>query len=161
MTTNHYDNSGKSPQELSNGKPVLCIDDDPVSLIFLTSTLSKAGYTAITAATGMEAQEVLITQSPCLILLDLQMPDMNGLGFISRLRASGDTKDIPVIIQSGAASKTNLSICVSHGISGVLIKPFSADALLEKVTKVLSGSAQDFYAKETDLLIENNSTEAP
>ncbi|MCG3136711.1 MAG: hypothetical protein HJJLKODD_00546 [Phycisphaerae bacterium] len=63
---------------ISGGRPVLCLDDEPTHLMLLTRMLSKAGFFCITATTGLEGREVLKYAQPCLVLLELLMPEMDG-----------------------------------------------------------------------------------
>lgn len=85
--------------------PVLIVDDDPDIRSSFAFMLQAEGYQTLTAANGKEALDLLRTiDPPCLILLDLLMPVMDGVQFLSVLRGGSDLAAIPVVIVSAAST---------------------------------------------------------
>ncbi|MCH8853022.1 MAG: HDOD domain-containing protein [Planctomycetes bacterium] len=128
-----------SPLQLTAGRPILCIDDEATLLMLMTRFLSRAGYSSIVAATGTEALEVLKHQKPALILLDLQMPEMDGFSFLAHLRNNSEMRDVPVVLQTANVTKQNILKSMKLGISSALAKPYDHNTLIEKVQQTLIG----------------------
>lgn len=79
------------------GKRILAVDDDPVSLVYIEELLSSEGYEVTTATSGEEALRDLRGNVPDLLLLDVQMPGMGGFDVLSNLRQRAETAQLPVI----------------------------------------------------------------
>jgi CheY-like chemotaxis protein len=118
-------------------KTVLLIDDETVVVDIAKRKLDKLGYSVLTANDGLEAIEILRTARPELIVLDIQMPKMNGYTFLTELRKNPDQEvaAIPVIIVT-AYAETN-PIFNRHGVIAYLLKPLKLQELLDKVQEVL------------------------
>ena len=125
------------PLKLTGGRPILCVDDEATHLMLLTRYLSRAGFSSIVAATGIEGLEVLKHQKPALILLDLQMPEMDGFSFLAHLRSSAQLQGVPVVLQTANVTKENIMKSAKLGISGAIAKPFDQNTLISKVQQVL------------------------
>jgi CheY-like chemotaxis protein len=110
---------------------ILLVDDDPVIRASLSDLLSAEGFEVATAEDGQAALERLSTLSrPCLILLDLGMPNMDGWEFLSRLNGKGTERRVPVVLLSGLAY-----IRDAPGVADFLAKPIRPDRLLECVRR--------------------------
>lgn len=107
---------------------VLVVEDDPDIRGLLAQVLQLEGYQVSTAAHGLEALAVMAGAPPCLILLDLMMPVMDGLEFLRRQHADERIAPIPVVVVS--AYRT----LVPHGIE-VVAKPVDLDLLLAAVAR--------------------------
>ena len=94
----------------------------------------------IEASNGFEALDKVIKHKPDLILLDIDMPKMNGIDVLKRIRRSKDKKikKLPIIMFTGTVDKDTVEEIVQLGVSGYLVKPFEIDALLEKVDTFLN-----------------------
>jgi PAS domain S-box-containing protein len=88
----------RSGVEPSSGRPIVVIDDDPGSLKLMAATLTQLGHEAVCFASARAALSSLGTIRPSAIVLDLIMPDMDGLGFLDRFRAWPENRDTPVMI---------------------------------------------------------------
>ena len=77
-------------------KTVLAVDDDPSALLYLEQVLVGEGYRVLTAPGGAEAQRILASETPDLLLLDVQMPGMGGYELLKLLRGEERTAQIPV-----------------------------------------------------------------
>lgn len=117
---------------------VLVVDDDPGILEMHSRLVEQTGRKALTARNGREALEVLEHTRPDLILLDLNMPEMDGFAALDELRARESTRNIPVIILTARLlSDADLERC-NHGIASILGKGlFSAEETLGHIEAAL------------------------
>ena len=117
--------------------PILCVDDDVNALGSLTEMLEDAGLPVITAQTGYDALALAVSRKPCLILLDLVLPDLPGEEVCRRLRAHAPTADIPVIMLTVKGSETDKVIGFETGADDYVTKPFSEQILLARIRALL------------------------
>ena len=118
---------------------ILVVDDDPSCRDLLRRLLPRMGHTVVVATNGRDALEVLEAQMPQLILLDLAMPQMDGLSFLRLLRQRSDFHDVPVILVSGLASRETVRIASGLGVRDYLVKSeFTSQALCERISKYLA-----------------------
>lgn len=111
--------------------PVLIVDDHDDTRNLLVELLAFDGFAVIAAASGEAALAVVREQRPCIVLLDLGLPDIAGLELVLRLRAEPNTASAPIYALSGF---TNLrSAALAAGIDGFLIKPVRGSELREIV----------------------------
>jgi CheY-like chemotaxis protein len=118
-------------------KTVLLVDDEVVVVDIAKRRLDQLGYNVLAAHDGQEAVDILATAKPDLIVLDVQMPKMNGYTFLTELRKNPnpDLAAIPVIIVT-AYAETN-PIFNRHGVIAYLLKPLKLQELLDKVQDIL------------------------
>lgn len=145
-------------QELDLSRPpaefsVLIVDDEPAQQSLLKELIKSSGMKAQTANNGKEALEKLDEEKFDLILTDIQMPQMDGFELLSRLKASSETREIPVIALSGKPDTNNRQY-LELGFSGSLLKPYTSGNLLELIEEVLQTQIRKNSVKST----ENNST---
>ena len=114
-------------------KKILVVDDDPVIVKYLTTLFTDNGYDACSASDGVQAFEMLKSEKPDLITLDLQMPEEWGSKFYRRLTKEKEFKDTPVIIISGIAGQHAAKKAVAY-----LSKPFDPDKLLGIVKSTIA-----------------------
>ena len=110
---------------------ILVVDDDPEVRQSMSFFLDAKGYSVVEAENGQEALEVLkrIRRFPCLVVLDLFMPVLNGREFLKRLAQDPVLRDIPVIVVSG---NDNFDVPL-EGVAAYLRKPVKPDRLVEIV----------------------------
>ena len=116
---------------------ILVVDDAPTLRDMLTVVLEAAGYTVQTAATGLEALQALAQRPADAVLLDLEMPVMDGWAFLDACRAAG-YDDLRIAVMSGlpgAAEATRQE----YSLAAALAKPFDLDELLDTVEALLAG----------------------
>lgn len=122
-----------SPSQNRKAAGVLVIDDHEDARNMVATLLTLEGYTVVTACDGSEGLACLRQWRPCLILLDLMMPGMDGFEFRQRQTQDPEIADIPVLLVTAApearAHATRMSAV------GVLRKPIEMSALLETVRK--------------------------
>ncbi|HMK59891.1 MAG TPA: response regulator [Dissulfurispiraceae bacterium] len=109
---------------------ILLIEDEPQMRRFLRVTLQSEGYDLIEAASGNDGLSQAVTRNPDIILLDLGLPDMDGLEVLARLREWSHT---PVIILSAREQERDKISALDSGADDYLTKPFSAGELLARL----------------------------
>jgi DNA-binding response OmpR family regulator len=110
---------------------LLLVEDEERIVSFLVSGLEAQGYAVDCASTGSEALARLRAELPDLIMLDLALPDMDGLDLLRRLRDAGSL--IPVIILSARAGTHDIVAGLECGADDYLTKPFSFKELLARI----------------------------
>lgn len=118
-------------------KTILCADDDPDMHALYQRFLEKRGYNVVTCESGDEVLESFDTTPSDLVILDLNMPGMNGMDTLEQLRRRLDAFNIPVIIVSGEDSEESILDGLSSGADEYIVKPFKSSELLAKVAIAL------------------------
>ena len=127
---NNYITPGIDVDSLS----VLIVDDVPLNILLIKKMLSQYTFEIRTANGGQAALDAIAQKKPDLILLDLMMPGIDGFEVIRRLRASDDTKDMPIIILSALNSEQDISKGFQLGANDFINKPIIMEKLLRSVT---------------------------
>lgn len=117
---------------------ILIVDDDSFQCTLLERLLDKAGYRSASAHTGGEALALLGRQQPDLILMDVDLPELNGLEITRRLKASPSMAAIPIVMITGHSGRQVLQASLSAGAIDFLVKPFDREVLLQKLTRHLA-----------------------
>ena len=116
---------------------ILVVDDDPNIVFLLTSLLEEKGYHVLTAANGEIALDCAITDSPDLILLDINLPHLDGMKVCAKLRKNPVTRQIPVIFLTGNNSSDRLEQAIDVGANDFLGKPISSVELFVRIKAML------------------------
>lgn len=124
------------PADLGGPLIMLVEDNDHVRDAFGT-LLREMGYRVIDAADGTEAIELAHSDLPDLILMDLGLPDINGLEVTRRLKAEEATRNIVVVALTGRALAADLEECLEAGCAGHLSKPVETRHLLRMIPEFL------------------------
>jgi CheY-like chemotaxis protein len=124
-------------QASSRTRQVVAIDDEPSIIVVITASLQPNGFEVSAAPNGPQGLELIARIKPDLVLLDLLMPDMNGLEVLQRLKADPDLQQIPVVIVSAMTDPGGRSQCLKSGAADYLAKPFSPYELLDMINSVL------------------------
>ncbi len=120
---------------------VLIVDDDPEVLRSLDSQIVEHGYRVLAARGGMEALELVESESPDIIILDLVLPDIEGSEVVLRLKADSSTVRIPILVLTGAhLSRQKADILRNFGIPAIS-KPWEESELLDGVANAFLASA--------------------
>jgi two-component system chemotaxis response regulator CheY len=115
-------------------KKILVVDDAGLVRRYYREILESAGYEVDEALNGMEAMERLLQQAADLLIVDINMPQMDGLSFLRQLRQkSGAMGAIPALIASTEAGDGDRSAALAVGANFYLVKPLSREALLDHV----------------------------
>ncbi len=110
-------------------EPILVVDDNPDNLKLMVFLLRKNGYRVQTAASAEEALVTLETFRPALILMDIQLPGMDGLELTARLKASPATRDIRIVVVTAYAMRSDEERSLAAGCDGYLAKPIDTRRL--------------------------------
>lgn len=116
---------------------VLIVDDIPVNIILLKTMLTRTNVKMLTAANGEEALDIVRRLKPELVLLDIQMPIMNGFEVLKEIKADDQLKQTAVIMVSAFTSAEDIEQSMQLGAAGFIKKPVIMDLLLSSVTSQL------------------------
>lgn len=132
---------------------VLVVDDNPTNLRLMAFLLESAGHLVISAKTADHALQLAHERRPDLILMDIQLPGIDGLEATRRLKRDPATRPIPVIAITAFAMKGDEAPVIAAGCDGYLVKPFRREAFLAAVQSALAatpGAASGGEADECD-----------
>lgn len=130
----HVRSRAATPLTAQSNRSILVVDDETIICELLTDVLTEEGYHVVTAANGQEALDYLrISELPCLILLDMMMPIMDGPTFRSAQRSDPALTDIPVIVMTAGMSRERLEQLIEA--DEYMLTPFGIDALLDMVQR--------------------------
>lgn len=121
---------------------ILIADDSPNILSFIQPALERDGYQVMTAVDGAEALYKWETEHPALLILDIEMPDPNGLAVCRKIRETGDS--VPIIFLTVRDSVSDLEFGFAVGASDYVSKPFDVRELLARVKARLPPETQEF-----------------
>jgi len=126
----------KSKKQTSQLK-ILIVDDEPDLASTVEYRLKFADYQVVTASNGQEGLKQVESEKPDLILLDTNMPVMNGHEMLERLRADGSLEHIPVIMLTARCEPQDIAAASTHGVTDYVTKPFDFTDLMAKIQTVL------------------------
>lgn len=130
--------------KMKHGEHTILIIDDQESIRFLLGSFLKKEYRVIGFEDGFSAMQWLVNANfPDLILLDLNIPRLSGLEFLSQIKKSGFFQDIPVVIISGDDTEETMDQCNALGVYTYLTKPFDPVRLNTIVRKIFEEKASD------------------
>ncbi|MGH9281987.1 MAG: response regulator transcription factor [Acidimicrobiales bacterium] len=118
---------------------VVVVDDEPTLVRVLTAALVARGYRVVSAATGQEALEQAGAEAPAVVVLDLGLPDLDGLEVCRRLRASSD---VPIIVLTAEGADDRKVAALDLGADDYVTKPFSTPELMARVRVALRHRSQ-------------------
>lgn len=124
----------KQPAQKNDQSSILVVDDDSMNLYLAEKILKEHGYTVVKAASGEECLEYFTQGDAGLILLDIEMPNMNGLDVLKQLRANERTAQIPVIFLSSSENMEQMGASMQY-VYGMVHKPFLPDTLIQAVAR--------------------------
>jgi CheY-like chemotaxis protein len=128
---------------------ILVVDDQPINIKLLQRKLEREGYVVQTAYNGLECLEAVKATPPDLILLDVMMPEMDGIEACQRLKENEDTKAIPIIFITAKSSKEGKLEGLSAGGVDYITKPIDLDETLARVKTQLR--LQEIFRANMDL----------
>ena len=115
------------------GRKILIVDDAQVDRSNLEKIVSEAGHQALLAESGVQAIERAKRDKLDLILMDVNMPDMDGFAATRKLKADDATKGIPIIFVTGKNQKADLAWGQMLGAKGYITKPYSREQILAQL----------------------------
>ena len=123
---------------MSSGAPILIVDDNVSNIKLLAFLLTSKGYVVRTAANAEEALAVLRDFAPRLILMDLQLPGMDGLALTRQLKADPRTSAIPIVAATAYAMKGDEERARAAGCDGYITKPIDTRRLPQEIERYLA-----------------------
>ncbi|MBE6641688.1 MAG: response regulator transcription factor [Ruminococcaceae bacterium] len=127
---------------------IWCVDDDSTIREIEVYALTQTGFKARGFADGISMLEALKTEIPELIILDIMMPNMDGLEVLSKLRGDAAYKDIPVIMATAKGTEMDKIGGLNLGADDYLVKPFGVLEMVARVNAVLRRSARKEVSSE-------------
>jgi len=139
----HSDTPGPAASDATSGSTILLIEDDPAIEQTLRRALGERGYQVVSAATGAEARAWLTELQPDLIILDLVLPDADGLLLSTTLQTATRA---PILICSGRNTQMDRVLGLKLGAADFVAKPFDLDELEARIHAILRRSARTAQA---------------
>jgi CheY-like chemotaxis protein len=127
---------------MSASRLVLVADDEDDILRLVTTVIERSGHEVVSVRDGVQALAAVRTRRPDLVVLDISMPEMDGLEVLRRLRADAETSELPVLLLSAQAQEADVRRGFVTGASAYVKKPFSPRELAQRVDELLGSSAQ-------------------
>jgi CheY-like chemotaxis protein len=121
-----------------SAEPILVVDDNPINLKLVRVILTGEGYEVRAAQDAEEAVEILQSFRPRLVLMDLQLPGMDGYELTRRLKANAQTREIVVLAVTSYAMKGDEQRALDAGCDGYVSKPIDTEALPRIVADYLA-----------------------
>lgn len=121
----------------SEKKKVLVVEDNLLSKTLVKDILTMKGYDVVVADRGSEAIKLASTECPDLILMDINMPGMDGITAARLIKGNEASKDIPVLALTASAMKGDEVEIMNQGFDGYIAKPIDAKALLAMIKETL------------------------
>ena len=118
-------------------KRILLVDDEVSILAVARVGLKREGWSVLTAASGQECIALAEVLKPDAIVLDVMMPEMDGLATLKQLQSLTQVKDIPVIFLTAKAQKTDRRRFYASGVKGFITKPFDPTTLASQISGFL------------------------
>jgi len=118
-------------------KRVLLVEDNESTIDVVEMELAWMGYETTIAKDGLEAIESVIAQPPDLIIMDIQLPKMNGFEAVRRIRAIPAARDIPILAATAKALHGDEEKCTAAGCDGYIAKPFTHRELQAAIERIL------------------------
>jgi two-component system, cell cycle response regulator DivK len=115
------------------GERVLVVEDNEKNMKLVRDVLQASGYTTLEATTGEEAVELALSQAPALVLMDVQLPGIDGVEALDRLRDDERTASIPVLALTAQAMRGDREQFLEAGFDGYLSKPMDVVELINAV----------------------------
>jgi two-component system cell cycle response regulator DivK len=112
---------------------ILIVEDNQINLELFLDILELGGYDCLYTSEGSEAIEIAAREMPDLILLDIQLPGMDGLSVVKQLRSTPDTKDIKTVALTAYAMKGDREMFLEKGFDGYIAKPVTVKGFLDSI----------------------------
>ena len=119
---------------------ILIVDDFATMRRIVRNILKQLGYENIHEADdGVSAVEVLKREKIHFIISDWNMPQMSGIELLKTVRATEEWKDLPFLMVTAEGQKENVIEAVKHKVNNYIVKPFTPETLMEKISKIFEG----------------------
>ena len=115
---------------------VLTVDDSRTMRDMLMLALTNAGFNVVQAVDGVHGLEVLEGSAPEVIITDINMPRMDGFGFIEEVRSDPHYRGVPILVLTTESDPTKKDRARQAGATGWIVKPFSSEKLVDAIRRV-------------------------
>lgn len=129
-------------------KKILAVDDDKLIVMVIRVNLEFEGYEVVEAYDGVQALEMIESEKPDLVVLDIMMPEMNGWDVLSRIRGNPQTENLPVVMLTALAQDRDIEEATLRGADVYLTKPFEPEELVLTVKRMLAMSDDQLMMEE-------------
>jgi two-component system cell cycle response regulator DivK len=119
-------------------KKILIAEDRPSSRELIRTVLEGCGYSVSEASDGRQAVDVAMRECPDLLIVDLQMPALDGLGVLAELRRDERFADVPIVALTASAMQGDRERALEAGFTEYITKPVNLRFLREEITRLLS-----------------------
>ena len=123
------------------GERILVVEDNELNMKLFRDVLIATGYQALEATTGGEAVDLAVEHAPDLVLMDIQLPDADGVDVLRRLRTDDRTAAIPVLAVTAQAMRGDRERFLAAGFDGYVSKPVNVGRLIGTVREYCDGRA--------------------
>jgi len=117
---------------------ILLVEDNPQNRYLVTFLLEKSGFEVIAAEDGEEALRAVEEHTPALILMDIQLPKMDGYEATRRIKADPRFRDIPLVALTAHSMKGDRGKAIAAGCDDYITKPVDADGLVDHIRRLLA-----------------------
>jgi two-component system, OmpR family, alkaline phosphatase synthesis response regulator PhoP len=118
-------------------KKILIVDDEPGIIVALQFLMEQNGYETAIAFSGVEAMELIASDRPDLILLDIMLPVIDGFEVCQRVRENLEWRDIRIVMLTALGNEANIAKGLALGADAYITKPFSNTEVVAKVKELL------------------------
>jgi len=119
------------------GEKILLVEDNPVNRRLAGFLLRSQGYQVLEAASALDAFPIIQKERPALIVMDIQLPGMDGLEATKKIKAEPETADIPVLAVTSYAMKGDREKALAAGCAGYVTKPIDKTIFLAEISRHL------------------------
>ena len=147
------------PMEAIVGRKILVVDDEAVLVETIAYNLEQAGYAVVTAADGASALEAAQREKPDLIILDLMLPEMDGLEVCRQLRREGNTATTPIMMLTAKGEEIDKVVGLEVGADDYVTKPFGRRELQARVRALLRRI--DYAIPNEERVVKDTIVEVP
>jgi CheY-like chemotaxis protein len=130
-------NTSAPPDRLAPARTILLAEDDPDVRLMMRTLLEMKGYRVVEAADGPGTVETAQTERPDIILMDLQLPRLNGFAVARFVRQSDGLRHVPIVVISGHDPAKHRNLALAAGCNAYLLKPVDFDDLEELIADLL------------------------
>lgn len=120
-------------------KTALIIEDNENNMVLITRLLDKFGFRTIQAITGRDGVTMATSQMPDFVILDIQLPDIDGIEVLRQIRHTGS--NVPIIAMTSFAMAGDREKLLAAGCNGYIEKPIDPERVIAQITQVLEGTA--------------------
>jgi two-component system cell cycle response regulator DivK len=128
-------------------KKILVADDKSSSRELIRTLLEHAGYEVCEACDGLEAVEMVRSENPDLVLLDIHMPRLDGYGAVSEIRRDARLKALPVVALTASAMRGDHDKAIRAGFTAYITKPVSLTVLRDEIARLMAASVAEINAQ--------------